>query len=221
MKVLFVGLARVIWLFDLAALNPLGISLQAPIEGITKKYQFAKAPQNLLDLTEKKGLTFAAGTFQNSKSVPVLVSLNIYTDGFVVDTMSSTDDSTAFLTELIGWLSKEFGLQIPNNIRKGFVSQIDFECDTSMNRLNPKLDLFIKQIESLARPADEKTRRFDVGGLSFWTEDVNNPGAPAIVKFERKISTPFSANHYFSQAPVETEVHKRLLNEFELLLKSS
>jgi hypothetical protein len=221
MKVLFVGLARAIWLFDLAALNPTGKNLQGVIEGISKKYQFAKSPQNLLDLADKKGLIFAAGTYQNTKNVPVLVTLKIFADGFVADTMSSTDDSTAFLTELLNWLSQEYGLQIPNNIRKGFVSQIDFECDTPMTRLNPKLDLFIKRIESLAKPADTKFRHFDVGGLNLWTEDVNDPGAPSIVKFERKISTPFSANHYFSQAPCETEAHKQLLSEFEQLLKSS
>jgi hypothetical protein len=221
MKVLFVGLARVICLFELAALNPAGKSLQGAIEAIAKRYQFAKVPQTLADLGEKKGLAFTAGTFLNPKGVPVLVALNIYNDGFVVDTMSSTDDSTAFLSDLNSWLSQEFGLQIPSHAQRGFLSQIDFECDTPLSKVNSQLDQFSKRIAGLARPADRKFRNIEPCALNFWTEDVNVTGAPAIVKFERKIGAPFSANHYFSQAPTETETHKQLLNEFEHLLKSS
>jgi hypothetical protein len=221
MKILFVGLARAIRLFELAELNPTGKTLQPVIEGIGKQYQFAKIPQNITELGNTKGLAFEAGTFRNSKDVPILVTLKIFSDGFVVDTMSSTDDSTAFLVDLNTWLKQEFDIQIPSHARKGFLSQIDFECETSMSHLDPNLDDFAKRIESLVKPADGRVRHFELGALNFWTEDVNVPGAPPIVKFERKISAPFAANHYFSQAPVETDAHKQLLLEFELLLRSS
>jgi hypothetical protein len=218
MKILFVGLARAIWLFELGELNPTGKSLQPVIEGIGRKYQFAKIPQNITDLGDPKGLTFTAGTFINSKGVPILVTLKIFNDGFVVDTMSSTDDSTAFLVDLNAWLKQEFEIQIPSHARKAFLSQIDFHCEASMSHLDPSLDQFAKRIESLVKPADGRVRHFELSALNFWTEDVNVPGAPPIVKFERKISAPFSANHYFSQAPIETDDHKQLLIEFELLL---
>jgi hypothetical protein len=220
MKILFVGLARAVWLFEFGELNPTGKSLQPVIEGIGKKYQFAKVPQNMVDLGDTKGLIFTAGTFRNSKDVPILVTLKVFNDGFVVDTMSSTDDSTAFLVELNAWLKQEFDIQIPSHARKAFLSQIDFECEASMTRLDSKLDGFTQRIESLVKPADGRVRHFELSALNFWTEDVNVPGAPPIVKFERKISAPFAANHYFSQAPVETNAHKQLLLEFELLLQS-
>jgi hypothetical protein len=220
MKILFVGLARAIWLFELGELNPSGKSLQPVLEGIGKRYRFAKFPQNIADLGDAKVLTFTAGTFTNSKNVPILVTLKIYNDGFVVDTMSSTDDSTAFLVDLNTWLKQEFDIQVPSRARKAFLSQIDFQCETSMNHLDSKLDRFSEMIESLVKPADGRTRHFEVCALNFWTEDVNAPGAPPIVKFERKISAAFAANHYFSQAPVETVEHMQLLVEFELLLRS-
>ena len=220
MKILFVGLARAIWLFELAELNPTGKSLQPVIEGIGKKYQFAKVPQNITDLANTKGLAFEAGTFLNSRGVPILITLKVFSDGFVVDTMSSTDDSTAFLVDLNTWIKQEFDIQIPPHARRGFLSQIDFQCETSMSRLDPRLDQFSRRIESLVKPADGRARHFELAALNFWTEDVNVPGAPPIVKFERKISAAFAANHYFSQAPVETDAHKQLLLEFELLLQS-
>jgi hypothetical protein len=220
MKVLFVGLARAIWLFDFAAVNPTGKNLQGVIEGIIKKYQFAKGPESIIDLTEKKSLAFNAGSFVNSKGTSVFVGLNIYSDGMVADTTSSTDDANAFLEELIAWMVLEFGLTGPAGVRIGYVSQIDFECELPMSRIDSRLVNFIKLLEAVAKPADRKHRRFDLGALNFWTEDVNNVGAPSVVKFERKIPAPFSVNHYFSQAPVETTVHLTLLEEFERLLSA-
>jgi hypothetical protein len=220
MKVLFVGLARTIWLFDLNLLNPMGLSLKGIFDGIGKKYQFAKAPKNMLDVDDQKALSFKAGTFVNSKGVPLMVTFTIHNDGLVVDTNSSTADSTEFLVELTDWIVRDFHLAIPPEVRKAYVSQIDVECDTPLININPRLTEFLKSIESRVKPADGKFRKFDVGGLSFWTEDITKLGAPAMVKFERKYQAAFSANHYFSQAPLQTREHLELLGELELLLKA-
>jgi hypothetical protein len=219
MKILFVGLARSIYLFDTNLLNPKGLSLQPIFEKMTEKYKFAKAPKNALDFDEQKSLSFKSGTFVNSKGTPVLVGYTIYSDGLVADTMSSTDDSTEFLVELTNWIKQDYGLALPAGVKKLWLSQIDFECDIPLVKLNPKLTPFLKSIESRFKPADGVFRRFDVGALNFWTEDVTKPGAPVIVKFERKWQAPFATNHYFSQAPLETREHIELLNELELLLK--
>src|SRR6266481_3188167 len=100
MKILFVGLARSIWLFNTYMLNPKGLSFQPLLEKISERYQFAKAPKNALDLDEQSALSFKSGTFVNSKGASVLVGFSIYADGLVVDTLSSTDDSDAFLEEI-------------------------------------------------------------------------------------------------------------------------
>jgi hypothetical protein len=220
MNVLYVGLARTIWLFDLNLLNPTGLSLQVVIDEIGKKYRFAKAPKNLLDVDEQKGLSFKAGTFLSSKGVPMLINFTIHTDGVVADTMSSTDVSTEFLVELTSWINQDYRLVLPRDVKKAYVSQMDVECETPLTNLNPRLIEFLKSIESRVKPSDGKFRPFDVAGLSFWTEDATKLGAPAVFKFERKFQAPFSANHYFSQAPIETREHLDLLNEFEHLLKS-
>jgi hypothetical protein len=220
MKVLFVGLARTIWLFDLNLMNPAGLSLQGAIEGLATKYRFAKAPKNLLDLDEQKALSFKAGTFVNSKGRPILVAFNIHNDGLVVDTSSSTDDSTEFLVEITEWMAREYHLVVPSDVKKAYVSQIDVESDISLSIVNPKLTRVLKFLETNVKPADGRSRQFEVGALNFWTEDVSTLGAPAIVKFERKFKAPFSANHYFAQAPLQTRAHLELLGELETLLKS-
>lgn len=220
MKILFVGLARSIWLFSLNMFNPKGLSLQTAIVAIGKRYQFAKVPSSIVDFDEHKGLPFKAGTFVNSKGVPLLVSFTIYYDGFVAETSSSTDDATEFLTDVTSWLNQEFGFVVPTSVRKLWVSQIDYESDVSLVKLNPKLEKVIAFLESHIKIPDDKTRKYDVGALHFWPEDVAKPGAPTAVKFERKLDAPFLENHYFSQAPLQTQDHKSLLLELEQLLSS-
>jgi hypothetical protein len=220
MNILYVGLARSIWLFDFSLLNPRGLSLQGVIDGLKQRYQFAKAPKNALDLDERKALAFRSGTFTNSKGVPVLTAFTIYNDGFAAETLASTDDSTEFLVEVERWLKTEFGLVVPQPVRKAYVGQIDFESDVPLLAVNPQFAGFIESIEDRYRPPDGKARHFDFAGISFWTEDANLPLAPAILKIERKIGSPFSSNHYFSQTPLETQKHIELLNELEQLLST-
>lgn len=220
MKILFVGLARSIWLFDISMFNPKGLSFQPALAEIGKRYQFAKVPASIVDFDERKGLPFKAGTFINSKGTPVMVSFTIYGDGFVAETFSSTDDATEFLVDVTSWLSASFGFVVPTKIKKAWVSQIDFESDAPLINLNPKLEKIIVFLQSRVKRPDGKSENFGVGGLHFWTEDFNKPGAPTAVKFERKLDAPFSDNHYFSQAPLPTNDHKDLLAEMEQLLKS-
>jgi hypothetical protein len=219
MKILFVGLARTIWLFNLQLLNPRGISLQPVIDEIKRRYNFAKGPNNPLDFDEQKALAFKAGTFINPKGTPVLIAVSIYSDGLVADTASSSDDSTEFLVQLTGWMTNEYGLTLPSGIIKLYVSNMDVETDAPLTNLNPRMAEVLEVIDAQYRASHEIYRKFDFSGISVWTEDIGKPGAPVPFKFERKIQTPFSANHYFSQAPLKTKDHSELLDKLEEILK--
>ncbi|MGH9736752.1 MAG: hypothetical protein ACRD8A_19445, partial [Candidatus Acidiferrales bacterium] len=211
------GMARSIWLFEYTRLNPKGLYLQPMIEALTARYTFAKAPQNLLDLTDN-ALAFKSGKFVNSKGVAVLVKFSIYDDGIIGETVASTDDSTEFLNDVASWAKEEFGLQVPSNARKAYASQIVFECDAPLLALSPKIAQLLRSVQARYQPLDGKPREFDFTGLSFWTEDVTKPLAPSMVKIERKIGPSFAQNMYFSQAPFETRSHIELLMELEALL---
>jgi hypothetical protein len=217
MNVLYVGLARTIWLFDFSLLNPTGMSLRGVMEELGKRYQFAKAPKNELDLDDQRSLSFKSGTFVGQRKVPLIVGLNIYADGVVADTMSSTDEATEFLEDFSKWLKDTYGLIVPKERRVNYLSQIDFQSDVSLINLNPRLEPFAATLETLAQG---KGGHFEVGSVQFWTEDIGKPGSLAPVKIERKLSAPFSANHYFSQTPLQTKAHLEVLSEFEAILKA-
>lgn len=213
MNVLYIGLARTAWLFDINLLNPAGLSFRGVVEQIAKRYQFSKAPKNEADADENKSLAFKAGTFIGVRKVPLMVGFNIYNDGWTADTSSSTDESTEFLNDLAEWLNDTFKLAVPKHVTT-YLSQVDFQSEVPLVRLNPRLKSFAEIVqERIGSPS-----QLDVAGIQFWVEDFGKPGAPAPFRIERKISAPFSANHYFSHAPMQTKDHLELLSKFEAML---
>jgi len=219
MKVRYVALARSLWAFDLNLLNPKGVSWQGVFEPLIARYKFAKAPRHLLDVNEQKNLAFQSGTFVNSKNEPIGVTLIIYNNGISAETQSSTDDANEFLKDLSSWMAREHGLIVPADINKGYVSQVEVECDTPLVALNPELPAFLRNMDRQVKTIDGKPRQFDFAAIQCFTEDVNQMWAPAVFRFERKWGSPFSSNIYFTQSALETREHIEVLNELEQLLK--
>ena len=220
MKQIAVLLARSVWQFDMAQLNPGGMNLWPACEWLIKKYQFAVHPKNILDVNNEKALAFQAGAFINSKGSDVLVSLAVFANGFVVDASSSTDDSDEFLQNVATEISQNFRLTVPPNIGKAYISQVEVESQFSLAAVDPKLLTLAESLDAKVRTVDGKPRRFDFGVLQFWTEDVNATTAPAYFRFERKLGLPFSSNRYFSQAALRTKEHYAFLEELEIAFKT-
>lgn len=222
MKLLGVGVARSIWMFDTNLLNPKGLSLPVVFKELVARYSFTKVPLHPLDVNEQGALAFRFGTFVNSKGSSLNIALMIYNNGVFAETSSSTVDSIEFLRDVTGWLAQEFGFVIPSetDIRKGYLSQITVKFDAPLIVLNPKLTHLLRLIELRLKTLDGKPRQFEFAGLGCWSEDLSVGLAPDSFRFERKWGEAFAANHYFSQAPLETEDHLDLLKELEGILRT-
>lgn len=220
MRLLYVEIARTIWIFDIRTLNPKGLNLQPVLSKINERYGFSRFPKNLLDLSEQQTLVFDQGAFTNSQGNLMNVTFTIYNDGLSAETQSSTKDASEFLTDLCTLISKEFDLVIPpaGIMKVRYFSQIDVICEKPLISMNPKIGALLEKIEEHYSPGDGTHRKFDFGGISCWTEDAGQVGAPAPFRFERKWGTPWDTNHYFSVAPLGTEVHLEVLEELEKLL---
>jgi len=204
-------------------INPRGKAVDSDlIEWLKATYHFQKYPSSPLDFDpETKTLTFAAGRFKSGyetdrKERYIAVDLLIYTDGVMANTRSSTHDSDTFLEGTIRAAVKELNLVYPDNIRKKlYYSEMDIRLDRSMNFLNPKLEKLAATISSLL--GDPNSTVFEFSGVSFLPE----PKAQAMVSsfsIERKVNTEWPENRYYSRAPLQTDAHLRLLEEFEGLL---
>ena len=220
MELLNVVKARSVWLFDLNDLNPRGKSVfPRLIEWLKDNCSFSKVPSSATDFDETKALAFLDGHFQIRGGSFLSVDLRIYNDGLIADTRSSTTDSDAFLKYLLDQAKGEFTLECGGDIAKRtlYTSELTVRCTRSLNDLNHKLTDFCKKLSALSKGQNRSS--FETFGISFW----NDPSTPAGLqqfRLERKLNTPSSENRYYSIAPLQTDDHLALLNEFETLLVS-
>jgi len=221
MKFLCTKLARTIWVIDMNRVNVEGRSLLDMFQGIGKRYRFAKYPQHLLDYNSDNALEFSSGTFLKGASADLRVGLTIYNNGLVADSLSSTDNSEAFLQDIAQWAEKKHNFHIDPALitRKSYVSQIEVQFAGELQLVNPKLNFLPAQLYSLVVPFDGKPMEYRFGGISAWTENVEKERTLNAFRLERKWNTPFEENIYFSAAPMPTQQHVAILGDIEAALK--
>jgi hypothetical protein len=203
-------------------MNPTGISLPLVFKQLAERYQFSQVPKHPSDLDEQKSLAFQAGTFVNSKKLPIGIGLRIYNNGVAADSYSSTDDCIEFLRDLRAWAVDSLGLIIPepSETNRGYLSNVEVESNISLNALNPKLDPFVKYLQSKAKLLDAKPRTLQVTSIACWAEDALNLMSHTGFRFERKIGASFASNRYFSAAALSTPDHLKALEVFEGIFKA-
>jgi hypothetical protein len=222
MKLLSVKGARAIWLFPLADLNPRGkASERNGLLEIGKRYQFATSPSpaDLVMAREKNlPIRYMSGTFLPPKKDAISIDLQIYRDGIVADSRSSTADSTAFIEDLLTWACKEFGLLPHERVvkHKLAVSEVYVSTERSLSLINPKLAAFSKFLTSKTQA--HAGAQFEVGSIGFWADQTEVPTKPVHFRFERAEGVSFAENRYYSIAPLDTDEHLELLDRLENLL---
>jgi hypothetical protein len=221
MQLLKVITARSIWLLPIADMNPRGKAIDtALIEWLKRTYHFQKYPSSAFDLdSETKTLVFLGGKFksgheEDGKERYIIVGLTVYNDGLVANTESSTNDSDKFLDEALHSAAKEFGLVHPVTRKKLYFSEMDVQLDRPISLVNPKLEQLASRISELRK---ELPVTFEFSGVTFLPE----PSAQATTSgfsIERKVNTEWSENRYYTRAPLQTDAHLQILEEFETLL---
>jgi len=220
MNLLQIIRGRAIWLFDIRDLNPRGKAIDEDlVEWIKDSYSFGQSPKPEDKPQNPSGLAFSNGHFQVREEIFVEVAVTIYADGVVAETRSSTRDSEKFLEDLLTTATKEFGLAYaPGMIRsKKYLSELIVRPAGSLEKIGERLNGFAARVSDTADYPGVARAAFKLAGLSFWSDP--GQGTPAsIFSFERQVGKPFSEGRYYSQAPLHSDDHLSLLEEFERLL---
>jgi hypothetical protein len=218
MELLNVGMARSVWLFDQRDINPRGKYIEAGfIEWLKSLYHFSKYPSSLYDRDESGGMSFEAGGFQVRESQFVTVHLKVYTDGLVAETRSSTHDTDTFIEDVLRLAVQDLDLIYdPGLIRqKLYVSDLHVRVEASLNQLNPGMNAFTRKLATLR--GGDPPLNFELSSLRL-SPDVLPPTMITPFLFERQENTMPSEHRYFSRAPLHTDDHFKLLEEFETIL---
>lgn len=221
MQVAAILLARYLGFVETFDLNPLGkVFFPDLIPALVERYKFQSFPTKFEELDEQKGVEFLEGKWEGT----TVDRLTIYRNGVLVDTRSSTTDSERILEEALLWVASEFGIVYrPGMIkRKGYVSNLTFYSEVP---LLAGLNIALSRLSGRVGRAISQTIGDDVQyeptGISIHDDQLSRRVPLAAFTIHRRIETPFSQNKYFSEAPLPTDLHLTLLQEFESELHST
>lgn len=186
-------------------------SLVAPI---VEKFGFQVVPSTPEELDIKdKGISFRDGYYDGQ----TVDDLTLYADGIKLDLRSTTAQGQVMLTEMLAWLAEDFGLTFHSNTvtRWNFVSNVVFTSMMNLDLIHPALLTLTQRITEEMKGDQRVTSGFQVEGLKIDVDQTFGVKQMAGFTIERRAKVPYEQGKYFSAAPLPTDVHISLLEEFE------
>ncbi len=214
MQLAAVLLARVIFFVESIDLNPRGDAYYPDfINALVKRYNFMVYPQKFEDFDEQKGVTLTSGKAGDR----VIEKVVIYNWGLTLETRSSTGDAEALLEEALNWATQSLRLNYkPEMIkRKTYVSHVTFYSDAPLLHANPIFDSIADKLTKMVSHNLKSSSTFQAAGIFLNADPLTQTIPVQMFSIERRQGVAFSEGKYFSAAPVPTDVHLELIEEFE------
>jgi hypothetical protein len=214
MRITAIKLARVIALFDTDELTPSGeISSTKFIAEAAKKFEFQKFPTAGEPVDEKNGLVFLDGTWNDT---PVM-KLTIFNDGIILETNTSTSRSLQILKESLHWAKQELGLHFEEEMlrRIRYLSFLSFFSEAPILTHSQPMNNAAKAMAELMASITGQPRKYEGTRIDLDFDHSANRDTIAPFTIQRLGVESFESNRYFSQAPLPTEAHIALVEQFE------
>ncbi len=182
-----------------------------------ERYDFQKYPKTLEDFDEVKGVEFHEGRLGKS----VIQKLVIFSSVLVIETRSGTSESKELLEEMLLWGKDKLGLNYQPGMFKRFayISDVSFYSDAPVLMPSPSMAKLAKATSERISEIWQESIVYDGAQISLGYDPLSrrNPIAPFTI--QRRAESRFSENKYFSEAPLPTEEHIKLLEMFEAEVK--
>jgi hypothetical protein len=214
MQLAAVPLARVLAYVETAELNPGGsVFFPELIQKVVERFEFQKYPQTFEETDEDKGVTFIEGRW-NGLNVD---KFTIFRGALIVDTSTSTADSERILDEALTWATAECGISYKSGMirRKQYVSDLTFYSDVKLLAVHPALLKLQKAVTDHEEKYLGQRMEYDLTHFGLDFDHSLNPLVTAPFSIQRRGNALFSENKYFSEAALPTDVHIKLLEQFE------
>jgi hypothetical protein len=213
-----VVLARVLAFIEPADLAPKGgIYFPDLVREVGKHYRFLKTPQTIEEHDPIKGVEFLQGRF-GKRAITKFV---IYSNILLLETRSSTNDSKELLDEFLMWGKEKFNLVYePGMIRRyGYISDLTFYSDAPMLSVSPLIERIAQKTSEALTEIWHDPVSYEPLELKVGHDPLKRKWGIAPFLITRRADTEFSANKYFSEAPLPTDLHISMLEEYEAGIK--
>jgi len=220
MKISAITGARIIALFELNDLYPYGgVSLARITPKVVERLDFKAFPVTKEQFDESKGVTFQDGLWNG---LPV-EKLTIYNDGIVLDANQNTTTSLRILREVLGWAGEELGLSVSERMfgRLRYVSSFAFYSEVPNLLSSSPVKRLADKLSSRVNPILGKSRAYEPVRIDIEFDRSDDKANTTGLSIQRRANATFEENKYYTQAPVPTDIHKELIEQFEMDVLSS
>jgi len=187
------------------------------VKAIVERYKFRKFPSKPEDFDESNGVVFEDGKAGNK----VIQKFTIFTTLLVVETRSNTDDSKQVIEDMLLWGATKFGIVYKTGAikRHAYVSGLSFYSDPHLLTVSPILQNLATKTSAALTNIWEEPIHYETITLSVGHDPLARKYGIAPFTITRRAEARFSDNKYYSEAPLPTEMHLTLLEEFEAGVK--
>ena len=208
-------LARVLAFVEAVDLNPRGtVFFPELTAALVESFRFQKYPRSLEEFDESKGVVFEEGIFDRR----VIQKLTLWTNIIVAETRSSTDDSKSILEGILLWAADKFGINyVPGETIKHFayVSDLTFHSEAPLLESHPAARNLATKTSNLVSDIWNDKVQYEGLSLAVGHDPMARQSGIAAFTIQRRVGARFWEKKYFSEAPLPTNEHIRLLREYE------
>lgn len=218
LKLSAIVLSRVLAFIDAVDLSPKGdVNFQDLAKEIAKHYRFQKFPQTLEEHDLGKGIEFLNGR-SGKRTITKFV---IWPNALVLETHSTTDESKELIEELLKWGTERFGLAYQAGMIKhyAYLSDLSFYSDAPLLYVSPLLENIAAKTSKALSEIWEEQIHYEPIELKTGHDPLARKWGIAPFQITRRAEHKFSDNKYFSEAPLPTDMHISLLEEYEAGIK--
>jgi hypothetical protein len=167
----------------------------------------------LEEFDESKGVEFLEGKSGNK----VIQKFVIWNTLLVLETRSNTSDSKQILEEMLVWGAENFGLNYkPGMIKRfAYVSNLTFHSDAPILTVSSALSKLAVKTSALITEIWQEPVTYEPLSLAVGHDPLSRKNPIATFTIQRRVEAKFSENKYFSESPLPTDEHWKLLVEYE------
>ena len=207
-------MSRVLAFIDTAELRPVsGLNGPEFAQEAVKEFGFLKYPQTLEDFDIKKGIEFISGRV-GKKTISKFV---IWPNILVIEGRCHTNECIETLGELLDWGRAKFDLTYnPEMIRRyAYVSDLSFESDVPLLTFDPLMKRLGHRLSTSLSKVWQEQINYELFDLKIGHDPLTRKWGIAPFQITRRAEHSFTEKKYFSEAPLPTDEHIALLEEYE------
>ena len=181
------------------------------------RYEFMQGPTTVEHYDMKAGVLFRGGHFNGHE----IDRVQLYDVGMLAEGKEDTQALDQFIDDVMTWAQTQRRLKIlPTEmpITKTYLSQLIVEFAPTPVPPNAASQSIMSAFSEAMQSSGLPPVLVNIGGFSITPDPAS--GANWNFRFERRVGEPFSANKFFSSAPLSTGVHLELIEKFERIFSA-